>query len=423
VNAATAQALDVAGMYLRHLSSGRARLASLIGGQVEVSAQGAVVTDATGRAFLNCGGYGVFLLGHGHPRVVEAVREQLETHPMSTRLLLDPTQATAAEALAGVAPEGMDRVYFATSGADAVESALKLARMHGKRRIVSAIGGFHGKTFGALSVSGNPTYREPFEPLVPDVTSVEFGDAQAMVDVLASAPGEYCAIVEPIQGEGGVKIPPPDYLRTLQAACREHGALLILDEIATGLGRVGSWWAGEQVGVVPDMMLVGKPLSGGVVPVSALVATESAFAPLDRDPFMHSATFSGSPIAMAAVTGTVQALVEERVPERAAELGETLMAGLREGLAGPLAEGLVREVRGVGLLIGIELDSPAAAGDLEIELVSNGLIPNHCLNEHGVVRLTPPALLTDDEVTWLLDAVETSASAVAGRRRERAARA
>jgi len=144
-------------LYRRHLSAGRARIAAILGGQVEVSSRGALVTDAAGDEYLDCGGYGVYLLGHCHARVIAAVRSQLDRHPMSTRLFLDGTQALAAEALAGVAPPGLDRVYFATSGADAVEAALKLARMHGKRRIVSAEGGFHGKTFGALSASGNPS--------------------------------------------------------------------------------------------------------------------------------------------------------------------------------------------------------------------------------------------------------------------------
>ncbi|MDP8942516.1 MAG: aminotransferase class III-fold pyridoxal phosphate-dependent enzyme [Actinomycetota bacterium] len=418
----TAPMVDVEGLYRRHLSSGRARMASILGGQVEASSQGAIVTDAAGTEYLNCGGYGVFLLGHGHPAIVEAVRSQVERHPLTTRLFLDGTQALAAEALAGVSPSGLDHVYFATSGADAVEAALKLGRMHGKRKVVSTVGGFHGKTFGALSVSGNPILRDPFEPLVPGVTNVPFGDADAMASALAAAPGECCVILEPIQAEGGVRVPPPDYLRAVAEACRTFDALLIVDEIATGLGRVGSWWACDQDDVVPDVMLVGKPLSGGIVPVSAIVASEDAFSPLDRDPFIHSATFSASPIAMAAVSATIDVLVEDRVPERAAELGRSLLDGLSGALAEAIAAGVVRELRGVGLLMGIEFAAPALAGDFEIELVNRRVVPNHCMNQHGVVRLTPPALLTDVEVAWLLDAVEQSANAVTARRRLRGAR-
>ncbi|MGB7686724.1 MAG: aminotransferase class III-fold pyridoxal phosphate-dependent enzyme [Solirubrobacterales bacterium] len=408
-------------LYRRHLSAGRVRLASLLGGHEEVSSSGAIVNLASGGAMLQCGGYGVFLLGHSHPRVVAAVRDQLERHALSSRLLLDPTQALAAAALASVAPAGLDRVYFGTSGADAVEAALKLARMHGKRRIVSADAGFHGKTLGALSASGNPVFREPFTPLLPDVAHVPFADADAIAAELAAHPGQCCVILEPVQGEGGVNLPGPTYLSEVGALCREHEAVLILDEIATGLGRVGSWWGCDRYGVSPDAILVGKALSGGVVPVSAVVASSEMFAPLDRDPFIHSATFSGAPIAMAAVASTVEVLTEEGIPERADELGSYLLAELGSALAEACSAGLVREVRGAGLLIGIEFASPALAGNFEIELVSRNVIPNHCLNNHGVVRLTPPALLSDDEVRWLIHAVSGAAAALLDDRRSRAA--
>jgi putrescine aminotransferase len=410
---------EVDSLYRRHLSSGRARVASLLGGQVEVESEGSVVTDASGREYLNCGGYGVFLLGHCHPAVVAAVREQIERHPLASRLFLDPYHARAAEALARAAPAGLERVYFGTSGADAVEAALKLARMTGRWRVVACDGGFHGKTFGALSVSGNDLYRRPFEPLLPGVQTVPFGDAQAIEAAVAAAPGECCVLVEPIQAEAGVRIPPSGWLADVAAACRRHGALLMVDEIATGLGRVGRWWAVERDAVVPDMLLVGKPLGGGVVPVGAVVASDEAFGPLDRDPFMHSATFAGSPIATAAVAATLACLAEERVPERAEALGRDLLARLRDALAGATAAEVVVDVRGVGLLIGIELAAAPIAGDFELALVARGVIPNHCMNEASVVRLTPPATLTEEECDWLCDAVGGAAEAVAAKPRRR----
>jgi putrescine aminotransferase len=415
---AAVAAPDVESLYRRHLSTGRARVASILGGQVEVSSRGCVITDEAGDAYLNCGGYGVFLLGHAHPRVVAAVREQVERHPLASRLFLDPTQAAAAQALAEVAPPALQRVYFGTSGAEVVEAAIKLARMHGKRRLVSTRGGFHGKSFGALSVSGNETFREPFAPLLPDVTTVQFGDAGALEAAVAAAPGECCVVLEPIQAEGGVQIPPDGYLGRVDAACRAHDALLVMDEIATGLGRTGVWWASQTEGVAPDVMLVGKPLGGGVVPVGAMLATEEAFAPFDRDPFIHSTTFSGSPLAMAAVSATIAALVEEDIPARAAGVGRRLLDGLGDALSDALEAGLVRVLRGAGLLLGIELDAPGSAGQLELELVARRVIPNHCLNHHAVVRLTPPAIMDDTEITWLLEAVRASADAVLRRRRQ-----
>lgn len=408
--------------YRRHLSAGRARLSAVLGGQVEVSSHGCVVVDAEQEAYLSCGGYGVFLLGHGHPHVVAAVQEQAARHALATRLFLDPVQAAAAEMLVALAPAGLDRVYFATSGADAVEAALKLARLHGKRRLVGVQGGFHGKSFGALSVSGNPTLRDPFAPLLADVQHVPFDDAGALRRALAQDGEAACVVVEPIQAEGGVRLPSPGYLREVADACRTHGALLVLDEIATGLGRVGAWWACEQEGVVPDVLLAGKALGGGVVPVAAMLASAAAFAPLDRDPFIHTATFAGAPLVMAGVRATLEALAEEQVPARAERLGRRLLAGLREALADAVDGGLVRDVRGRGLLIGVEFASPALAGDFEYELVARRVIPNHCLNHHSVVRFTPPVGLGDDEVAWLLDAAAGSAFALLARARARARR-
>jgi putrescine aminotransferase len=408
--------LDVEQLYRRHLSAGRARVASIVGGQVEVSSRGALVTDMHGEQYLNCGGYGVFLLGHGHPRIVAAVREQVERHALSTRLFLDPTQAAAAQALTRVTPPGLDRVYFGTSGADVVEAAIKLARLHGIRHVIGTEGGFHGKTFGALSASGNPTLREPFAPLLPNVQHVPFGDADALDAVLAHVPGRACVIVEPVQAEGGVRIAPEGYLAALAAVCRAHDALLIVDEVATGLGRVGAWWGVEREGVVPDIMLAGKPLGGGIMPVGALIASDAVFAPLDRDPFIHSTTFAGSPAVMAAVTATLEVLNEERIPERAAELGLRLKRELEEALTAASEAGVVVAVRGAGLLIGLEFATPALAGEFEIELVRQRVIPNHCMNKHSVVRYTPPAILQESEVQWLIEATGAAAQAVLDRR-------
>jgi putrescine aminotransferase len=331
---------------------------------------------------------------------------------------LDPVQATAAETLAGLAPPGLEHIYFATSGADAVEVALKLARLHGKRRLIGAHRGFHGKSFGALSVSGNATLREPFAPLLDDVVHVAFGDADALADVLEQDGETACVVLEPIQAEGGVRLPAPGYLRAVADVCRRCGAMLVLDEIATGAGRVGAWWACEQEGVVPDVLLAGKALGGGVVPVGAVLASAEAFAPLDRDPFIHSATFAGAPLVAAGVQATLETLAEEQAPLRAAQLGRRLLAEMRDALAEAVAHGLVRDVRGRGLLIGVELASPALAGNFEFELVARRVIPNHCLNHHSVVRFTPPVGLGEDEIAWLLEALAGSAAALQRRHRE-----
>jgi putrescine aminotransferase len=401
----------VAPLYRRHLSRGRAALGEMFGGDVEVSSAGAWVRTDAGRELLNCGGYGVFITGARHPQVLAAVREQLDRNPVATRLLLEPQAALAAEALAAVTPAGLDRVHFACGGAEAVEAGIKLARANGRRHLVSMVDGYHGKTLGALSVTAKPVFQRPFRPLLPDVSHVPFGDAAALGAVLAEHPSEACVIVEPVQGEAGVVVPPPGYLREVAALCRAHGAFLVLDEIQTGLGRLGHWWGADREGVVPDVLLVGKALGGGVVPVSAMVATEDAFGPFDKDPFIHTSTFSGAPLGMAAVQGALAAIREDDLVARADRLGAALLAELREICADVLGDA-VAEVRGVGLLIGIDCAVEGLAGELLLELMSAGVIANHSLNSDRVLRLTPPAVLDDREHRFLLDAFERAARAV-----------
>ncbi|MBB1244469.1 aspartate aminotransferase family protein [Streptomyces durbertensis] len=396
---------EVLRLYRAHLSKGRATLAELFGSHMEVASEGAWLWTSDGERFLNVGGYGVYLMGARHPIVMEEVQRQLTTHPTATRILLEPTVAHAAEALVSTMPEGLDRVHFALSGAEAVETGLKLARAHGRRRIVSMERGYHGKTMGALTATAKEVYQKPFRPLLPDATHLPFGDAEALERELVAHPGECCVIVEPVQGEGGVIIPPRGYLRKVEELVREHGGFLILDEVQSGMGRLGEWWGADLEGVKPDVLLTGKALGGGVVPVSAAVATRDAFRPFDKDPYVHTSTFSGQPLLMAAVRGAIRAVKEERLTTRAMDLGAALLPRVRE-IAERTIPDLVVDVRGQGLLIGVELVEAGLAGELLIELFNNGVVANHSMNGSAVVRFTPPAVLTDSDVEYLLDSFE-----------------
>ncbi|GAA3075418.1 putrescine aminotransferase [Streptomyces olivoverticillatus] len=406
---------EILGLYRAHLSKGRATLAELFGSHMEVSSSGAWLETSDGERFLNCGGYGVFIMGARHPVVMNAVRRQLATHPVATRILLEPSVARAAEALTSVTPPGMDRVHFALSGAEAVETGLKLARAHGKRRLISMHNGYHGKTLGALSATAKEVYQKPFRPLLPDVTHLPFGDLEALEAVLAAHPGECCVIVEPVQGEGGVILPPPGYLPGVARLCREHEGFLILDEVQTGMGRLGAWWGADLYGVTPDVLLTGKALGGGVVPVSAAVANRKTFAPFDKDPYLHTATFSGAPLLMAAVQGAVRAVRDDGLVEKARTLGERLLPEI-ERVARENCQELVVDVRGQGLLIGVEFVEAGLAGELLIELFNHGLVANHSMNGSAVVRFTPPANLTDDEADILLDSFDRATRDLLARR-------
>ncbi|MEV0080126.1 aminotransferase class III-fold pyridoxal phosphate-dependent enzyme [Nocardia neocaledoniensis] len=393
-----------------HLGRGRAALAEFVHAPVEVASHGAIVETADGRSFIDCGGYAVFLLGHCPEPVVQAVVEQVRTHPLATRLLLEPKVAEAARALASIAPEGLDAVQFLNSGAEATELGLKIARAHGKTRLITMLGGYHGKTTGALAVTPKAEYQQRFQPLLP-ATAVPFGDLAALEAELIAADGDAAVILEPIQGEGGVVLPPAGYLAGVQRLCRTHEAMLIVDEIQTGLGRTGTMWAHQPEIDRPDVLLVGKALSGGVVPVSAVLATAEAFRPFADDPTLHSSTFGGSPLASAAVVATVRALVDGDVAARAAELGERMLAEVTEMCSRHVGR-TVRAVRGRGLLIAIEFLRPDLAGELVTDLLARGVIVNHSLGAGSVVRLSPPAVLTEDQEHTVLSALDLSLSAL-----------
>jgi putrescine aminotransferase len=404
----TARRDDVLRQYQRHVNTGLARLAKMAGLPVEVQSAACYVFDQEGEAYLDCGGYSVFLLGHRHPRVVEAVKAQLDRHPLTTRVLLNAELADAAEKLAARAPAGLDYVVFTNSGAEAVEAGIKLARLAGRHRLVSMTGGFHGKTLGALSVTGRVQYREAFQPLLPDVEFVPYGDAEAVRSALSRDGRSSAVLLEPVQGESGVVIPPAGHLRDVRQICDAHGALLIVDEIQTGLGRLGSWWGCDREDVVPDILLTGKALGGGVMPVGAAVTSAATFAGLNRDPFLHTSTFAGNPLAMAAVSAALAVIDEEGLVERARHLGEVLLTELRRILL-HACPGLIADVRGIGLLVGVQFHEEHVAGDFIHELLRRKVILANSLNAFSVARFTPPAVMTDVECRLLFEAVDDAA--------------
>jgi putrescine aminotransferase len=376
---------------------------------LEASAQGALLSTVDGREMLNCGGYGVFFVGAGHPTVLNAVRSQLERQALSTRVLLNEPAALAAQALTSVAPAGLSKVHFSCSGAEAVETAIKIARANGRNRLVSMANGYHGKTTGALSLTARALYQDPFRPLLPQVSHVPFGDLDALAGMLGS---DVCVVVEPVQSEGGVVVAPAGYLKGVRQLCDEYGAMLVLDEVMTGLGRLGTWWGADRDGIVPDILLAGKALSGGLVPVAATLATAQAFAPFDRDPYLHTSTFSAAPLAMAAVKATVEVISDEGLVQKAGEIGERLLEEL-SAIAVAQIPHLVSEVRGAGLHIGVEFQSGHYAAEFLMDLLDNDVIVNHSMNAHPVIRLTPPAVLTPEQETRLLESFESACKSLA----------
>ena len=266
-------------------------------------------------------------------------------------------------------------------------------------------GGFHGKTLGALSVTGRAQYRDPFGPLLPMVDFIPFGDPAALRAVLTP---QSVVLLEPVQAEGGVRLPPDGYLRQVRQACTDTGAVMILDEIQSGMGRLGAWWGADLADVTPDALLTGKILGGGVMPAGGVVASAQLFAPLNADPLLHSSTFAGSPLAAAAVTATIAVITSEGLIERTRELGPQVRDLALDAVTAHCPH-LVTEVRGEGLLIGIDFVSADAATEFLIGLLDEHVIPSYSLNSSNVLRLTPPAILDAADLDWLAGALTSAA--------------
>ena len=358
-------------------------------------ASGSTIWDDAGRPYLDLlAGMGVANVGHTRPEVVAAVRAQAERHlhVMVYGELVQEPQVRLAARLAALLPAPLDVVYFTSSGAEATEGALKTARKHtGRPRLVAFEGGFHGDTLGALSVAGNPVYREPFEPLLPETMLLPFDDPAALdaIDGRTAA-----VVVEPVQAEGGVRIPSPGFLPALRRRCDETGALLVFDEVATGFGRTGRLFAHEHWGVVPDLLVLAKALGGGL-PLGAFVGARTVMETLSRDPpLAHVTTFGGHPLSCAAGLAALEILLAEDLPGRAARVGDGLLRRLR-ALAG--RGGLV-DVRGLGLLVGLEFSAPSTSSRFVERAFARGLILNWTLHRDTVVRLVPPLVITDREL-------------------------
>ncbi|GAA4747766.1 acetylornithine transaminase [Gordonia alkaliphila] len=369
-----------------------------------VRGEGAVVVDADGKEYLDLlGGIAVNALGHANPELVRAVAEQLQTLGHVSNLYISPTVVELAEKLLDAFGQP-GRVFFCNSGTEANEAAFKLARLTGRPQIIAADGGFHGRTMGALAMTGQPGKREPFEPMPAGVDFVPYGD----IDALAAAVSDQTAavILEPIQGERGVVVPGPDYLAAARRITAEHGALLILDEVQTGIGRTGVMFAHQRAGIVPDVMTLAKGLGGGL-PIGAVLATGSA-ADL-FGPGQHGTTFGGNPAAAAAALAVLGYIEQHDLLTHVDTLGKALATDI-EALEHPQIAG----VRGDGLLLGVVLRAPIAAG-AEAAAREQGFLINAPAAD--VLRLAPPLILTraqaDGFVAALPAILDTATAAAA----------
>ena len=367
-----------------------------------VRGDGVRVWDSDGKEYLDFGaGIAVASLGHCHPRVTGAIREAAATLLHVSNLYHTAPQIHLAKLLCD--HSFADRVFFCNSGAEANEAALKLVRKYAKERyasdryeVIATRNAFHGRTFATVTATGQEKYQHGFEPLVPGFKHVPYNDLRAMERAIDSRTA--ALIVEPIQGEGGVIVPDDDYLPGLRKLCDASGALLILDEVQTGVGRTGTLWAYEHSGIEPDVMTLAKALANGV-PIGAMLTREEVARALG--PGTHGSTFGGTPFVTSVALATLQTVLGEKIPERAARMGRRLMDGLRRLAQGPVG---IREVRGRGLLIGVELDRPVspildACGNARLLVLSAG---------ENVLRLVPPLIIEEDHCDRALEIVDTA---------------
>lgn len=359
-----------------------------------VRGEGVWVWDDTGRRFLDCtSGQGVALIGHSHPAVAAALAEQAATLITCPEIFFNDRRAAFLERLTGLAPAGLTRLFLCNSGTEAVEAALKFARLlTGRPAIMAMQRGFHGRTFGSLSATWESAYRQPFEPLVPGFRHVPFDNldalAQALDDQVAAV------ILEVVQGEGGVRPAHPGFLAHAHALCRQHGALLVIDEVQTGCGRTGRWFACQHDGVTPDILALGKGLAGGM-PMGATLLHESLSAlPVGS----HGSTFGGNPLACAAGLATLEVIESLDLPAQAAVKGDYLLQRLHDTV---LPQPVVRAVRGRGLMVGIELK--ARVTPILQQLQAHGILALPA--GPTVLRLLPPLIITQAELDGVVEVV------------------
>ena len=375
---------------------------------------GAYVNGINGEQFIDClGGFGIYTAGHRNPEILDVVKKQLDHQALHSQELLDPLRGYLAKAVCDITPGDLQQCFFTNGGAEAVEMALKLARIAtGGRWYISTVGAFHGKSMGAISVGGKNTYRVPYTPMVQQVQHVKFGDAKAIRDAIENlqAVGEPVAavILEPIQGEAGVIVPPAGYLAEVREICDETGVALIFDEIQTGMGRTGTMWRCEAEGVVPDIMTFGKAFGGGIMPITGIVFKPKMWGQqlIDNPWLLGSPTFGGNPVCCAAALATIRFMLREDIPGVCKKKGEFLKAGL-VGLKETYPE-IIQDVRGEGLMLAVEFHTCDLGYEVSKGLFARKVLTAGTLVNAKTIRFEPTAVISQQDMEDVISRMEAS---------------
>lgn len=366
--------------------------------------------DIHGKVYIDClGGFGMYNTGHRHSKIVQAVLNQLKKQALHSLEILDPLRPMLGKLVALISPGSLQYSFFCNSGTEAVEGAIKLAKVHTQRKVfIAATRGFHGKTLGALSATSRADFREPFMPLVPGFIHVPYGDAESIESIVKSGEmtGDRVAavILEPVQAEGGVNVPPLDYFPKVREICDAYGVLFIIDEVQTGMGRTGKMFGCEHFNVVPDIMCLGKSFGGGVMPIGAFVSTKEIWQNLIPNPFLHTTTFGGNSLACAAAVASIKVTLEEDLPQRAFDLGHYFLNNLKEFVK--KFNHFCIEVRGLGLLLGLEFISDRIGYEVAKRLFDFGVLVAGTLLRAKTIRIEPPLIISKEEIDYVLDVLE-----------------
>jgi len=369
--------------------------------KVAVKAQGATITDSDGKTYIDCvGGYGLFNLGHNNPDIIESLTDQLKEQQLFTKPLISEIQVRMAELIAKVAPGDLECSFILNSGSEAIDCAIKLARLHrGGKTIITAQKSFHGHTFGALTASGIPSFKRAFQPLLPGFMSVPFGDLEALERSISPETG--AVLIEPIQHEAGILLPPDGYLQKVRELCDEHNLIMILDEIKTGFGKTGRMFACEHYDVVPDILVLGKSLGGGLIPTGAVVAKSHLWKRFGLSFPMSASSYAGNVLACRAGLSTIQYIQRGSLLADCAEKGGMLLRSFRDYVAE--YPGILRSADGLGLLIGIETQSGKTALELAVEMIRRGVILVPAFGSSSVLMVEPPLVISFKQIRVVVD--------------------
>ena len=382
---------------------------------VEWEDEGAVFRDVNGKEFIDMlGGFGIYVTGHRHPTVLAAVRNQLEKQAIHSQELIDPLRTYLAHLVALITPGDLQYSFFSNSGTESIEGCLKMAMLTtGRKKLIGTIGAFHGKSLGSLGGTSKAFFREPFLPLL-NWTHVPFGDVDSVAMLLKSGDftGDRVAavVIEPIQGEGGINVAPPGYLKAVRDLCDQYGAMMVLDEVQSGMGRTGKMFACEHDGVVPDLMALGKGFGGGVMPIGAVVGSPKTWQKYIENPFLHTTTFGGNPLACAAAIATIQVILAEDLPKQAGEKGDYLLKHIN-ALAQRYPK-VLKLCRGRGLMLGMEFMDNDLGYEVAKELFGRQILISGTYINARVLRIEPALTISYPQLDTFLQRLEDSIQAV-----------